>query len=152
MDKRQIAEKTGKCDDLERCGLTATAMLSAIVALLGESTEERRKVFEDTTLCVLAIQYCRMDEALGRKLPPIPTWTPVNRGNGAMRWLLMLDNNGIHGIRLGRPEESGWRLVDEFGKSTWQPHHDRFYIAEMPLSVPTDAPLPTPAETPKEQN
>jgi hypothetical protein len=81
-------------------------------------------------------------------------WVPVDRGHNSIRWLLVKATRGAVdlGIRLGRPENGGWRIVDEYGNSTWQPHDDAFYIAEMPLIAPTDAAPFTPTtETAEEQ-
>lgn len=52
-------------DELERVGLTATAMLSALAALLSDAPEERREYFLNNNLNLLAAQYRRVNEALG---------------------------------------------------------------------------------------
>lgn len=78
-----------------------------------------------------------------REAESVKSWLPINRENKSLRWLLLLDRingTGRQGLRLGRPEDTGWRLIDEYGRSTWQSHAEGFYLAEMPLSVPTDAP------------
>ncbi len=52
-------------DELERVTLTATAMLSGLAAMLAEASEERREHFLNTNLNMLALQYRRVNEALG---------------------------------------------------------------------------------------
>lgn len=74
-------------------------------------------------------------------------WCEIDRENKSLRWLLMRDKNGLGGIRLGRPEEEGgWRLVDEFGNSTWQPDVKGHYLAQMALWPPTDVPFTPPVQ------
>jgi hypothetical protein len=62
MDERTATENR---DELERITLSATAMLSALAALLSEATEDRREYFLNTNLNLLAVQYRRVNEALG---------------------------------------------------------------------------------------
>jgi hypothetical protein len=68
--KRRMAEEAPAAiphdrDELERVGLTATAMLSALAALLIDAPEERREYFLNNNLGLLAAQYRRVNEALG---------------------------------------------------------------------------------------
>lgn len=68
--KRRMAEEAPAAapverDELERVSLTATAMLSALAALLKDATEERREYFLNNNLNLLAVQYRRVNEALG---------------------------------------------------------------------------------------
>jgi hypothetical protein len=57
----------GQKDELERVSLTATAMLSALAAMLSETSEDRREHFLNTNLNLLALQYRRVNEALGER-------------------------------------------------------------------------------------
>jgi hypothetical protein len=54
-------------DELERVSLTATAMLSALAAMLSETSDARREHFLNTNLNLLALQYRRVNEALGER-------------------------------------------------------------------------------------
>lgn len=52
-------------DELERVTLSATAMLSALAGMLRDASEERREKFLSAHLNLLALQYRRVNEALG---------------------------------------------------------------------------------------
>lgn len=52
-------------DELERITLSATAMLSALAGMLRDASEERRERFLSAHLNLLALQYRRVNEALG---------------------------------------------------------------------------------------
>ena len=54
-------------DELERVSLTATAMLSALAAMLQDASDARREHFLNTNLNLLALQYRRVNEALGER-------------------------------------------------------------------------------------
>jgi hypothetical protein len=58
-------------DELERVSLTATAMLSALAAMLQDTSEARREHFLNTDLNLLALQYRRVNEALGERADEI---------------------------------------------------------------------------------
>jgi hypothetical protein len=64
MDEERPVSNEAR-DELERVTLTATAMLSALAALLNEAPEERRTHFLNTNLNLLALQYRRVNEAIG---------------------------------------------------------------------------------------
>jgi len=65
--KRKMEERTPAQtrDEFERITLSATAMLSALAGLLSDASEERREYFLNTNLNLLAMQYRRVNEALG---------------------------------------------------------------------------------------
>lgn len=52
-------------DELDRVTLSATAMLSALAGMLRDASEERREKFLEAHLNLLALQYHRVNEALG---------------------------------------------------------------------------------------
>lgn len=68
--KRKLASATEEKgapdkDELERVTLSATAMLSALAGMLRDASEERREKFLSAHLNLLALQYRRVNEALG---------------------------------------------------------------------------------------
>jgi hypothetical protein len=66
--KRKMDDAPGDSrDELERVSLTATAMLSALAAMLQDASAARREHFLNTNLNLLALQYRRVNEALGER-------------------------------------------------------------------------------------
>lgn len=64
-------------------------------------------------------------------------FSPKDRKKKSLQWLLISGHDGVMGIRLAVSEDGGWRIVDEFGKSTWVPGTINI-LGVTPLLVPTD--------------
>jgi len=97
--------------------------------VIGASLDDIPKLLAETARLrqALALAEERVKEA---------KWLPINRENHSLRWLLMKDKDGVEGIRLGRPERNGWRIVDERGIGHWYSDSVDVYLAETPLNVP----------------
>jgi len=70
-------------------------------------------------------------------------WTAIDGVDftKSLRWILVENNAGEHGIRLAIQEDAEWKCINEKGGISWLPLSLRVLLTK-PLDAPIDVPYP----------